>query len=199
MCKPSEWRGVNLIDSAIVLGIVGLVLGGIWWAAGAVNDTIKWRKTEKGWYLILNEVMQELDYRTVSSLGSSYNATIWFRASIPVPDGWKKSQVDHGLTYRLHDPEGYGITVGTGIFGSTPYVSIGYMTPMYASPSGSLPKRHCARMYALLKELGGNTYKVVRWGDLPAGCNPWSLNGFQSFYDSSCCPGRPQVWYAAKK
>lgn len=34
-------RGFNLIESAIVLGVIGFVLGGIWIAAGTVNDKMQ--------------------------------------------------------------------------------------------------------------------------------------------------------------
>ncbi len=34
-------RGFSLIEAAIVLGVIGFVIGGIWVAAGAVMDRFK--------------------------------------------------------------------------------------------------------------------------------------------------------------
>lgn len=49
-------KGLSLIEAAIVLGVVGLVIGGIWIAAAAVNENIKWRRTEDGWLYYINYV-----------------------------------------------------------------------------------------------------------------------------------------------
>ena len=38
---PRRQRGFNLVEAAIVLGVVGLVIGGIWTAAAAVNRNMK--------------------------------------------------------------------------------------------------------------------------------------------------------------
>lgn len=39
--EQSKRRGFSLVESAIVLGVVGLVLGGIWWAASAMRERQK--------------------------------------------------------------------------------------------------------------------------------------------------------------
>ena len=41
-------RGFNLIEVAMVLGVVGLVIGGIWVAAAAVNENMKVNDTAAG-------------------------------------------------------------------------------------------------------------------------------------------------------
>lgn len=41
-------RGFNLIEAAIVLGVVGLVIGGIWVAAAAVNANLRKSDASKG-------------------------------------------------------------------------------------------------------------------------------------------------------
>lgn len=41
-------KGFNLIEAAIVLGVVGLVIGGIWVAASVVNENLKINKTVEG-------------------------------------------------------------------------------------------------------------------------------------------------------
>jgi hypothetical protein len=39
--RQEQRRGFNLIESAVVLGLVGLVVGGVWWAASAVSERQK--------------------------------------------------------------------------------------------------------------------------------------------------------------
>ena len=48
MTRKSHKRGFSLIEAAIVLGVVGLVIGGIWIAASAVSDHSKVNSTLSG-------------------------------------------------------------------------------------------------------------------------------------------------------
>ena len=41
-------RGFNLIEAAIVLGVIGLVIGGIWIASAAVSDRVAANRTATG-------------------------------------------------------------------------------------------------------------------------------------------------------
>jgi hypothetical protein len=49
-------RGFNLIEAAIVLGVVGLVLGGIWVAASAVQSNVRKSDGSKGLLQIVQNV-----------------------------------------------------------------------------------------------------------------------------------------------
>lgn len=53
--KKSQ-RGFNLIEAAIVLGIVGLVIGGIWVAASAVQENMRKSDASKGMIQIVQNV-----------------------------------------------------------------------------------------------------------------------------------------------
>ncbi len=46
--KRAAQRGFNLIEAAIVLGVVGLVIGGIWVAAAAVQANLRKADASKG-------------------------------------------------------------------------------------------------------------------------------------------------------
>ena len=63
-------RGFSLIESAIVLGVVGLVIGGIWVAASAVNENWKATKHAQEIVLITNRAMALLK-------GQSYSLAVW--------------------------------------------------------------------------------------------------------------------------
>jgi len=45
--KRNRKRAFSLIEAAIVLGIVGLVIGGIWVAAARVNKSLKFSRTQQ--------------------------------------------------------------------------------------------------------------------------------------------------------
>lgn len=49
-------EGFSLIESAIVLAVVGLVIGGIWVAAASVIETRKVNQTVSGLFVIMNRV-----------------------------------------------------------------------------------------------------------------------------------------------
>jgi hypothetical protein len=49
-------RGFNLVEAAIVLGVVGLVIGGIWMAASAVQKKLRLQKEVTGIITITNNL-----------------------------------------------------------------------------------------------------------------------------------------------
>ncbi len=49
-------RGFNLIEAAIVLGVIGLVIGGIWVAAAAVQQNLRESDASKGLIQIVQNV-----------------------------------------------------------------------------------------------------------------------------------------------
>lgn len=54
-------HGFNLVESAIVLGIVGLVIGGIWLAAAEINERMKIQRTIEQLASIVNCVREKLE------------------------------------------------------------------------------------------------------------------------------------------
>ncbi len=64
-CGPAahKKRGFNLIESAIVLGVVGLVIGGIWVAAAAVNNNYKVSKTVSDLVLVVKNIQGLISFQ----------------------------------------------------------------------------------------------------------------------------------------
>lgn len=54
--KSKARRGFNLVEAAIVLGVVGLVIGGIWVAAAAVQSNLRKSDASKGLIQIVQNV-----------------------------------------------------------------------------------------------------------------------------------------------
>jgi type II secretory pathway pseudopilin PulG len=71
-CGPAarKKKGFNLIESAVVLGVVGLVIGGIWVGAAALNE--QWNVTRHA------QQIQLIANRTMALLkGQSYSVGVW--------------------------------------------------------------------------------------------------------------------------
>lgn len=60
MTRHSHKRGFNLIEAAIVLGVVGAVIGGIWWAASAVREKNRQNTTLEMLTLCVNKMRMVL-------------------------------------------------------------------------------------------------------------------------------------------
>ncbi len=62
-------KGFNLIEAAIVLGVVGLVIGGIWVAAASVNENMKISRTEGAILQIMTGLRQKFSRNDWPGLG----------------------------------------------------------------------------------------------------------------------------------
>lgn len=56
LAKSKRVLGFNLIEAAIVLGVVGLIIGGIWVAASAVSRAQKIDRTVSAIHLTMNKL-----------------------------------------------------------------------------------------------------------------------------------------------
>ena len=85
-------RGFNLIEAAIVLGIVGLVIGGIWVAAAKISQKQRVSQTLEGIFSIAEQLNRQFGKSPVASpcVGScSVSLTpTQMQAMISPPAGW---------------------------------------------------------------------------------------------------------------
>lgn len=61
--------GFNLVEVAIVLGVVGLVIGGIWWAASAIQTTNSTSEALKGILMLKNGIQNAISRADSCSIG----------------------------------------------------------------------------------------------------------------------------------
>lgn len=80
--------GFNLIESAIVLGVVGLVIGGIWYAAAAMYENYKVNKTINDIALIVKNVQELISIRDAESIGNAVNITTTLIKAGVFPETW---------------------------------------------------------------------------------------------------------------
>jgi type II secretory pathway pseudopilin PulG len=90
--RKFKQRGFNLIEAAIVLGVVGLVIGGIWIAAAAVNKNYKINQTQQGVLEIIQRIRQLGHGNAAFTNAESANYLgIMVTNNIGTPAGWQSA------------------------------------------------------------------------------------------------------------
>lgn len=97
-------NGFNLIEAAVVLGVVGLVVGGIWVAAAATKESMKITDTINGVLFMSRNVQQLVSYRDAAGLSDDTVMDSMLIASQAFPASWVS-----GAT--INHPFGHQITV----------------------------------------------------------------------------------------
>lgn len=89
-CGPARRRkrGFNLIESAIVLGVVGLVIGGIWVAAATMYENYKVGKTIEGVLTISRNIQNAIKLRDTAAIAHSTNIIDAVRDGEWCPKDW---------------------------------------------------------------------------------------------------------------
>lgn len=72
--------GFNLVEAAIVLGVVGLVIGGIWISANAVQSNLRKSEASRALIQIVQNVRNMFDGQTPTATGSINSSVIRARA-----------------------------------------------------------------------------------------------------------------------
>lgn len=115
--RSSATNGFNLIEAAIVLGIVGLVIGGIWVAAAAVNDHYKWQKTEAGWLYYMDIIAKNFNPKSYPNQAQTDLHP--FLANFPPPAGWS-------IDASLHPVDPYGYQFYAQAYAGAAETAVGY-------------------------------------------------------------------------
>jgi len=87
MSKKST-RAFSLIEAAIVLGIIGLVLGGIWVAASSVSRKMKQQRTIDGIYQVMEFIRTKVPRATQTADISKTELANFIRLTMKPPAGW---------------------------------------------------------------------------------------------------------------
>lgn len=101
----SKNQGFNLIEAAIVLGIIGLVIGGIWIAASEAGQSRKINKTIEGLVTTVKNVQQLISARDAETIGYSISITNTLNAAKAFPANWIMSSTSVQSEYG-----GIGVT-----------------------------------------------------------------------------------------
>jgi len=103
--REQRRRGFNLIEAAIVLGVVGLVIGGIWVAASSVNDKIKMNQAVAGVNIITKNVQGALHAFGTTTGQMAYSNPIYFTGAdgyVLPTGGYRQDPWGHDIGFDEH-------------------------------------------------------------------------------------------------
>jgi len=183
-------KGFNLVEAAIVLGVVGLVIGGIWVAASSVAENQRWQQTEQGWMYYIETINKLFPKAIVASQGNiDFNQQL--SMSVPPPAGWTL-----GTNGRPKDP--YGRLLIMQVQGSSGTFYAGYQEPV--------DNPECVYVYKMIigklfDRIITPTYFTAS-GTGPSGQCTLARNSYGDYNDGSymnkCCPNSSGIgFYAA--
>lgn len=155
-------KGFSLVEAAIVLGVVGLVIGGIWVAAAKVNDSIKWRQTEEGWIYYMNLTAKYFNQTTWAGQPQTDIEPFWIQ--FPLPAGWSV-----GGPWGRHPVDPYG----GPLYGQ---VQPDGITSFFGYP---WPHPQCVKIQRMIRLRMDSIYKIT-YTNIPYAC----VNDI-----GACCPG----------
>jgi type II secretory pathway pseudopilin PulG len=105
MTGKHKKRGFSLIEAAVILAVVGLVLGGIWVAAAAMYENYKVNKTVEGVFITARNIQNLISIRDAYVIGGGgVEITSTSLASGAFPKNW----ID---TNRIKSPFGGSVLV----------------------------------------------------------------------------------------
>lgn len=81
-------KGFNLIEAAIVLGVVGLVIGGIWVAAAGVRENMKVTETVNGIFSTVKNIQNAISISDSVAIGNAVNINDTVLAIGAIPSNW---------------------------------------------------------------------------------------------------------------
>lgn len=98
-------RGFNLIESAIVLGVVGFVLGGIWIVSAKFYEDYRVNKTASDLQLIVKNIQGLISMRDAETIGGGgIELTPTILVSGVLPTNWTDGNI-------IRSPFGYRVRV----------------------------------------------------------------------------------------
>jgi len=136
-------RGFNLIEAAIVLGVVGVVLGGIWTAASVVTNKMQLNTECKGVISTVNNIQNLISRRDAMLIGDGVSITALGVSAKVFPSDWVVAP-----NGRARDPLG-------GIHGLTNYDG---GAPRFNYIISNISSAACVNLISKISLAGGSGY-----------------------------------------
>ncbi len=134
--RGRDARGFSLIEAAIVLAVVGAVIGTIWWAAAAVSENWKVNKTVEDLLLTVRNIQGFISFRDAEAIdgGNIVVITSTLRDADVFPKDWVSGNT-------VTDPFGKSVAVRS-------YYSSMFMISFNA------PRQICSNLLVKISSLG---------------------------------------------
>lgn len=164
VCTKAKYlKGFNLVEAAIVLGVVGLVIGGIWVAASAVRLELKTNQIFTG-ILATENIARPIITLNVVNTATSDVFTLTRSILAGKIDGFSGNAVD--LSGRDH-------AIGTPLGSGSYLILEADAAPgeqAFVVTMGTFPKSICLRLMnkfkgLIQKDTGGNQFVAITTGN----------------------------------
>lgn len=165
----------SLIEAAIIFGVVGIVIGGIWIAASSVRERMLWRQTEDGWLYYMNVIMTNFPLRVAASIPddaydvNAYDIDRRFLINVPISPAWKVEYLSC-CGWELIDP-----------MGNPFFAQIGWRYRVTVGLPASPDDGALCQKYGLMIATKIDRLYEREGGGPPAGCGPSNM--------AACCAG----------
>ncbi len=126
-CGPAarKKRGFNLIEAAVVLGVVGLVIGGIWYAAASVQQSQRINNTAAGILQIADRARRLFSY---SDYPTTYGTSTYV-ASTAAAAGIFPGDFKYISGETATSPMGTAFYLSLSCWGDCPLLQVGINGP----------------------------------------------------------------------
>jgi len=155
-------RGFNLVEAAIVLGVVGLIIGGIWIAASAVSEEHLVNRINTVFTTTVSNIDQMTDLRQ-DLTGATTETLI---AAGVFPAGSSPITISVTSLAQVSTIPGYFVYV------AGPSLVWAYGPPPWVAASPRMPTSVCiklvTRLYGVLRQRSGSWTIVPFTGGIPA-------------------------------
>lgn len=148
-------RAFSLVEAAIVLGVVGVVIGGIWLAASAVQFNNRVRQAKQAVFTIAANTQNFLSARDAVGLGDPYDFTVLAIPAGVFPADWVSGSTVIGPFGKAVGLANYGTTLSAARFDIRYY---------------DVPKDACIALIMQVSAIGamsggasGGASSTVRW------------------------------------
>ncbi len=150
LCRASSSRhGFSLVEAAIVLGVVGLVIGGIWVGAGALSESYKVNKTAEGILSTSKNVQNLISARDSEAIGHVVSITQTLIDAGAFPEDWVRGSV-------VETPLGNDMRVANAY--------IGLPGPRFSFYIDGVSRQHCIKLLVSLTAHPSSSISSQRLG-----------------------------------
>jgi type II secretory pathway pseudopilin PulG len=151
MASRNRSHAFSLIEAAIVLGVIGLVIGGIWVAAADLASKRRLNEAAEGMLTSVQNARALLEPHTYPS---TFATGVWvgqmLNAARAYPPGWT-AQGNHAIS-----PAGVRIEITQGCWTICPMLSFRFYGPGHATYGTELDIAECTYLTRRLINILGN-------------------------------------------
>ena len=190
LCRQLRRRAFSLVEAAVVLGVVGLVIGGLWAAASDVRQRLHLQHTAGSAISIVFAARALLPFQTYPTTDNTWSSiTAMLNAAGVLPRGYRCCNGVYAAA-----PSGLYLNISQicySAFGCpTLGVSLGYS---YGSDEPTLSRAECEILLKSFAATAKDQITGIQFVNFSAGINVWLPTA--SLNSGSSCPANVNLMY----